>query len=412
MNESGVSKTFRVAAMALLMGSAWAAHAAEALRPEVGRPLQAAQSLIKAQKYKDALAKVREADAVAGKTAQESSTIDRMRLAAAAGAGDLDTAIKSFETLNASGRLGQAEKLSYLESISGTAFRSRDYGKAKLWGQRYLAEGGTSASIRTVVAQSDFLAGDYAGVIKNVTAEIQAAEKNKAPPSEDRIKLLLIAANKVNDTDRYVFGVEKLLTYYPKKEYWGELIAHLKTKPQFGDRLALDTYRLALATDSLAGAQDYVEMAQLAAQAGYPAEGKKVVDKGYAAGILGTGPDAARHKRLRDLLDKRVGDDRAAWAETEAKARVASDGNALVQLGFNQVVTGEVNKGVSLIQEGVNKSGGPSLESAKLRLGIAQALSGHAANANATFRSISGRDGVADLARLWSLHVRGKPSAA
>ncbi len=59
-----------------------------------------------------------------------------MRLAAAAGAGDLDTTIKSFETLNASGRLGQAEKLSYLESISGTAFRSRDHGKAKLWGQR------------------------------------------------------------------------------------------------------------------------------------------------------------------------------------------------------------------------------------------------------------------------------------
>ncbi len=26
MNESGVSKTFRVAAMALLMGSAWAGH--------------------------------------------------------------------------------------------------------------------------------------------------------------------------------------------------------------------------------------------------------------------------------------------------------------------------------------------------------------------------------------------------
>jgi hypothetical protein len=412
MTNSGRTHTFRGALVAVLIGAAWAAHAAEVLRPEVGKPLQAAQSLIKAQKYKDALAKVREAEAVGGKTAQESFTIDRMRLAAAAGAGDLDTTIKAFEALNASGRLAQAEKLSYLESISGTAFRSREYAKAKQWGQRYLSEGGTSAGIRTVVAQSDFLSGDYAGVIKNVTAEIQLAEKNKTAPSEDRIKLLLNAANKVNDTDRYVFGVEKLLTYYPKKEYWGELITHLKSKPQFGDRLALDTYRLALATDSLNGAQDYVEMAQLAAQAGYPAEGKKVVEKGYAAGVLGTGPDAARHKRLRDLLDKRVGDDRAAWADTEAKARGASDGNALVQLGFNQVVTGEVNKGVSLIQEGVNKSDGKSLESAKLRLGIAQALSGNTANANATFRSIAGRDGVADLARLWSLYVRGKSNAA
>jgi hypothetical protein len=405
-------QAFRAAAIAVLVGSIWSVQAAESLRPEVGKPLQAAQSLIKAQKYKDALAKVREADAVGGKNGQETLTIERMRLAAAAGAGDVDTTIKAFDALNASGKLSQAEKLSYLESISGAAFRARDYARGKQWGQRYLAEGGTSASIKTAVAQSDFLTGDYAGVIKSVTAEIQQAEKNKTTPSEDRIKLLLSAANKVNDTDRYVYGVEKLLTYYPKKEYWGELISHLQSKPQFGGRLALDTYRLAFATDSLSGAQDYVEMAQLAAQAGYPAEGKKVIDKGYAAGILGTGPDAARHKRLRDLLDKRVGDDRATWAEAEAKARGASDGNALVQLGFNQVVTGEVNKGVSLIQEGVSKSGGQAIESAKLRLGIAQALSGNASNASATFRSISGRDGVADLARLWSLYVRGKSNAA
>lgn len=209
-----------------------------------------------------------------------------------------------------------------------------------------------------------------------------------------------------------MYGIEKLLTYYPKKAYWGELIAHLKAKPQFGDRLALDTYRLALATDSLSGADDYVEMAQLAAQAGYPAEGKQVVDKGYALGVLGTGPDAARHQRLRDLLAKRVGDDRAAWAETEAKARGSSDGNTLVKLGFNQVLSGEAGKGVGLIQEGIGKTSEQHVQTAKLRLGIAQALSGKSANANATFRSISGQDGVADLARLWSLHVRGKSNAA
>ena len=44
-------------------------HAQESLRPEVGKPLQAAQELMKAQKYKEALAKIREADAVSGKTA-------------------------------------------------------------------------------------------------------------------------------------------------------------------------------------------------------------------------------------------------------------------------------------------------------------------------------------------------------
>ena len=39
-------------------------------------------------------------------------------------------------------------------------------------------------------------------------------------------------------------------------------------------------------------------LAQLALQAGYPVEAKKVLDQGYAAGMLGKGSEAARQKRL------------------------------------------------------------------------------------------------------------------
>ena len=50
-----------------------AAVHAQAVRPEIGKPLQAAQELIRAQRFKEALAKVREADAVPNKSAGESS---------------------------------------------------------------------------------------------------------------------------------------------------------------------------------------------------------------------------------------------------------------------------------------------------------------------------------------------------
>ena len=56
-------------------------------------------------------------------------------------------------------------------------------------------------------------------------------------------------------------------------------------------------------------------MAQLAIQAGLPAEGKAIVDKGFAAGALGTGAEAERHKRLRDLADKRDADGKATLAQ-------------------------------------------------------------------------------------------------
>jgi tetratricopeptide (TPR) repeat protein len=81
------------------------AYAAETVRAEIGNPLQAAQALMKQGKNKEALAKLREADSVSGKTPNESYLIERVRAAAASSAGDYETAAKSFEALIASGKL-------------------------------------------------------------------------------------------------------------------------------------------------------------------------------------------------------------------------------------------------------------------------------------------------------------------
>ena len=68
-------------------------------------------------------------------------------------------------------------------------------------------------------------------------------------------------------------------------------------------------------------AADYMEMAQLLLQAQLPAEAKTVVDKGYAAGVLGTGAEAARQQRLRDLVNKNVVDSKASLAKRTADAK-------------------------------------------------------------------------------------------
>ena len=76
-------KTLSSLALALLLAGATHLAQAQALRPEVGKPLQQAYELIKAGKGKEALAKVREADAAPNKSAAESLQIDRMKAAAA-----------------------------------------------------------------------------------------------------------------------------------------------------------------------------------------------------------------------------------------------------------------------------------------------------------------------------------------
>ena len=382
------------------------AQAQEALRAEVGKPLQAAQELIKAGRYKEALAKVREADAVGGKSAGETLMVERMRLAAASGAGEVDTAARAFETIDASGKVANADKLRMIESIAGSYYRAHDYAHALQWYQRYFKEGGTNAANRTLMIQTQYLSGDLAGATKELIGEIQAAEKNGTAPAEERINLLMNAAVKQKDVNAETFALERLVIYYPKKEYWVSLLSGLQRKPAFSDRLSLDTYRLSLATGSMSAGADYSEMAQLALQAGSPAEAQQVVDKGFAAGALGVGAQAERDKRLRDLVAKRNAEALKSQAADEQAAQAARDGGELVTIGLNRVFQGQAAQGLALMQQGLAKGNLKHPEDAKLHLAIAQLRAGDPARAQATLKTVSGTDGTADLARLWALYAR------
>ncbi len=408
MNSSSSRRVRTLVAAAVVatgLLSSGALLAQESLRPEVGKPLQAAQDLIKTGRYREALVKVHEAEG-GSRNANEIYLIERMRIAAASGAGDADTASKSFEILNGTGKVSGPDKLRMIESIAGTYYRSQQYAKSMQWSQRYLREGGTSPAIRTMLIQSQYLSGDFAGAAKELMVEIQGAERGGSPPGEDRLKLLLNAAAKQGDNNSYVYAMEKLVTYYPKKEYWVDLLSRMQRKTNFSDRLSLDAYRLSLVTGSMSAPADYMEMAQLALQADLASEGKQVIAKGMSSGALSTGAQADRAKRLQALVDKKLAEDTASRAEDEKQAAAAKTGDAMMALGMNLVYAGQAAKGVQLMQEGIAKGGLKRPEDAKLHLGIGQLAAGDKAKAQATFKTVQGTDGTADLARLWALYAR------
>lgn len=390
------------ALLALLLNSPLL-QAEEALRPEVGKPLQAAQSLIKAGKYKEALAKIRDADGVSGKSANESLTIERMRFVVANGLGDADTAARSLDALMASGKLSASEQVQFTQAVAVAAYRAKDYGKAIVWTQRYFKEGGKDDAMRTVLVQAFYLNNDFVAAARELAAVVQATEKAGGKPDQDKLEMLASCYIKQNDMGGYVGVLEKLATWYPKKEYWADLLARIQKKPGFPDRLTLDVYRLRFVSGNVGGAGDYMEMAQLALQQGYPVEAKKAVDEGYAKGLLGTGTDVARHQRLRDLVTKQLAEDQKNLTQGEKQAMAAKDGTGLVNIGLNLVLNGQNDKGLALMEQGLAKGGLKRPEDARLHLGYAYWLSGQKAKAVQTFRAVQGSDGVADLARLWAL---------
>lgn len=399
-----MTKISALLAALLLAGSAGLAQA-QALRPEVGKPLQQAYDLIKAGKGKEALAKVHEADGAANKTAAETLQIERMRAAAAQRAGDNGTAIRALESIY--GKVSGSEQGQIAEQIAGAYAASRDNNRAAQWAQKAAAAGNNSASLRQLQSYLQGATGDYAAVAKEAAASIAAAEQAGKRPDEADLLRLADAQTRLGNTAGHVAALEKLLYNHPKKDYWAIYLARLARKSGFSDRFSLDLLRLRLATGTLDKADEYMEMAQLALQARLPAEGKAIVDKGFAAGVLGKGDEAERHKRLRELAVKREAEAKETIDQRASEAAAEADGNELVQIGYTYVTMGQADKGLTLIEQGIAKGKLKRPEDAKLHLGMAllQAGGKHKAKAVQVLRSVQGNDGAADLGKLWALYA-------
>lgn len=394
----------RAITAALLTAGCVLSVQAQSLRPEVGKPLQQASDLLRAGKAKEALAKIHDADSVAGKNANEQLMIDRMRGSAAQRAGDNATAARAFESVYSSGKLSGAEQAQIAESLAFAYSQLHDNGKAVQWAQKAQALGAGSAQLKQLIAYLQGASGDYGAIARDAGAAVSAAERAGRRPDEGDLLRLADAQQRTNNAAGQSATLEKLLAYYGKREYWAAALGRLPRKPGFSDRFALDVMRLKLATGNLAKTEEYMELAQLALQAGSPAEAKQIVEKGFASGALGTGAEAERHKRLRDLALKQDGAAKVALDKDLAEASAAKDGNALVQLGSNLANMGQADKGVALIEQGIAKGGLKRPEDAKLRLGRAMMQEGkHKAKAQQVLRSVQGTDGAADLGRLWAI---------
>jgi hypothetical protein len=387
-----------------------AAAQAQGLRPEVGKPLQQASELLKAGKAKDALAKVREADAVSGKTPAEQLMIDRMKGSAAQRAGDNATAIQAFEAVFNSGKLSGAEQAQVAESLAFAYSQQKDWPRTNQWVQRALAAGSSSAQLKQLQAYAQSQSGDYAAIAKEAQAAVSAAEQAGRKPEEGDLLRLADAQQRTGNTAGQAATLDKLLTNYPKKEYWSILLGRLPRKSGFSDRFSLDLFRLRLATGNLTKADDFMEMTQLALQAGYPAEGKAVIEKGFAIGALGSGPEGERQKRLRDLAIKQESEGKAGIEKDAQEAVAAKSGDELVHVGYAYVTMGQFDKGIAMVEQGIAKGGLKRPEDAKLHLGMAQLQSGkNKGKAVQTLRSVQGADGAADLGRLWAVYAGQQP---
>ncbi|MCK9385746.1 MAG: tetratricopeptide repeat protein [Nevskia sp.] len=372
----------------------------ENLRPEIGKPLKAAQALISAQKYREALAKVAEVDSIPNQTAAEHLIIERMRGSVALAAGDIEIAARAFEAVIATNKLSQEENAKLMQALSGAYYRSGTYAKAAVWAQRYLDIGGDDPNTGQLLIQAEYLGGNYTKAAQALQTRFSADRKAGRKPAEDQLRLLAGCYQKLGDNSGYVSALEMLVADYPKADYWRDLVTRVQRQPGFADRLTLDVYRLMRAVGILQDASDYMEMAQLAIQAGFPTEAKAILEDGFKQRILGAGNDTERQLRLRDLAAKQSAADQKVVAESTALTA-----DALINNGYNDVVNGRYDSGIELLKKGLSGSGAKRPEEARLHLGLAYWIAGRKAEAASVLATVQGTDGTGALARLWNIYI-------
>src|ERR1041384_957926 len=126
-----------------------------------------------------------------------------------------------------------------------------------------------------------------------MTKVISTQDGAGAKPEEITYRILQGACIKTKDNECIVNMLEKLVTHYPKPDYWQDLVALMLGNTKNNVQL-LNIWRVADGKDVLADPAEYTEFAQLAISQGLPGEAQAALDKGFQKGAFAkTGKEQA-----------------------------------------------------------------------------------------------------------------------
>src|SRR6266513_614915 len=177
-------------------------------------------------------------------------------------------------------------------------YQVKNYDKAIEFGNRAIKGGFADQELRTLVGQAYYLKGDWKGTLHFEEGMVDTQAKNGQTPKSESLQLLLSACVKLNDSPCETRALEKVVTYYPKPDYWYQLLYTMRQQTSGNDANTLQTYRLMSEVDVLRSPDDYTEMAQLALEAGSPGEAQRVLEKGLAKGVFTDARAKSKNQRL------------------------------------------------------------------------------------------------------------------
>jgi hypothetical protein len=389
-----------VRAQAAVPASAAASAPSYAVRPELGSALNQAIELFRGGKVAEAKARVDQAlAATATPQPAEVTVMQRLRGLFALQLNQIEEAVKALEAAMAVNAQTAQDQLLCEESLARAHFNLKAYPAALDWARKAQSHGSKSAAVQSVLVRSTYLQNDHAGTIKL----LEAQQQREGTLTLDDLRILAASYGHAKDDVNYVRLAERLLSEHGRTEYWPDLMSRVQRQAGWQQRWDIDVYRLRLQLDMMDEADDYLVLAEMAAKVGLPAEAQKVLDAGFAKGMLGKGAQAAEHRQLRASVTKQAEDDRQSLAAAAARPPAVTDARAATNTfntGAALVSAGQSGPGLELMKAAL---AGPLPDAAQARLQYGQALhqAGRGADAAEQFKAVATHDTLGMLARLW-----------
>jgi tetratricopeptide (TPR) repeat protein len=377
----------------------------------LAKPLMAARDAIEAKKYSEAIAKLQEVQATAGRSPYDEYVVNEMLGIAYAQTSRYAEAAKALEAALDSGFLTQSKVPEWVHSLISLHYRVQDYQKVIELGTRAVKAGYADDNIYTWVGQAYFERGDYGDAAKFLRSYVDGQIKAGKKPKETTLVLIDNACEKAGekpgDPDCAEHVLEQLIEYYPKREYWQAALNNfLRRETAETEAIVLHVYRLAAAVDALKIAHDYSEFAHLAIDAGSPGEAQSILEKGIRDNVFADRRSLDTNTRLLETARKQAAADKVLLPKTAAEAAAAPLGTKDVSVGLAYLGYGQYDKAVEAIKRGLSKPGVRNTADAQLLLGIAELSAGQKEQARKTFGTVKGDPDLQRLAKLWSLYAQ------
>jgi Tfp pilus assembly protein PilF len=364
------------------------------MRPEVAKPLQAAQEAIQAKQPDIALQKIQEARSTPQLTEPEKMFLERLSVVASINAQRFDVASSSLEYLLQSPQLSATDRLTLTETMVSVSQRNKEYAKVVQWARRYTQEGGKNQRVHIMKVQALALQGLH----KDVVQEMDDAYKVTGYQAEEsELRIYAFSQKQLKDDGGYISTLNQLVTRFPSKDYWTDLLNTMGRAPGINARIQLDVSRLMEAAGTMEEADDYLDTAQFAIKAGLPYEALRVLDQGQAAGLY-KGATVANAAKLRQQAQIRASeDDKALKSLTMA----SDNGPMLVQLGDVLLSKGQWVEAAEVYQKALSKGGLKREADARLHCGIALIKAKQTEAAKSMLQSVTADTSAVQFANLW-----------